>query len=210
MKAIVNFFISVICATLSACSVQQPKQNEATATAAENTAISRQGLYEDKQNPPMAITKNGKILNLVRVMDGAVCKNDLEGAKGVFLVYANPQDIERIKREQGAKVFSEFETKIQSFSETILQQAINTTNLSEDPFSIGEDVAKQKMADQLSHNFRLAAADPITVFEKETTLAIDIDTYTPSLEFFQRGCEANLNGPESLLDDMPYTGSVNN
>ena len=60
------------------------------------------------QNPPMTIMKGEKKLNLVRIMDGGICKNEFQGAKGAFLLYADSNDIERIKREKGAAIFSDF------------------------------------------------------------------------------------------------------
>ncbi len=66
-------------------------------------------------------------------MDGGACKNDFQGAKGAFLLYADPADIDRIKREKGPRIFSDFENKIQAFSTDALQEAINATNLAEDP-----------------------------------------------------------------------------
>ena len=196
MKASVKFIISIAVIVLSACSTMKKPQD--TLVSSEKPVLTQPAVVpEDAQNPPMTLTKNGKTLNLVRFMDGAVCKNDLQGAKGVFLIYANPQDIERIKKEQGTQIFSRFETKIQNFSEAILQQAINTTNLSEDPFSLGDDVAKQKMVEQLTQNFRSAAIEPVNEFEKETSLTIEISAYRPSFEFFQKGCEATLNESEN-------------
>jgi hypothetical protein len=122
-------------------------------------------------------------------MDGGICKNEFQGAKGAFLLYADPNDIDRIKREKGAAIFSAFETKIQDISGDVLQEAIDKTNLSEDPFALGEDDAQQKLANQLTKNFRNAAADAIERFKKETTLTIDITAFSPSLIFYQKGCE---------------------
>jgi len=126
-------------------------------------------------------------------MDGVACKNDLEGAKGSFLIYASSQDIERIEHEQGAKIFANFEMKIQEFSKDALQHAVDAMNLAVNPFSLGKDVEKQYLTEQLSHNFRTAAARSIEIFEKETTLTIEISTHAPSLVFFQTGCTAQLD-----------------
>ena len=67
------------------------------------------------QNPPLTLVKGNKTLNLVRIMDGGACKNDYQGVKGAFLVYADPTDIDRIKRDKGPQIFSDFESKIQIF-----------------------------------------------------------------------------------------------
>jgi hypothetical protein len=134
--------------------------------------------------------KGSKKLNLVRIMDGGACKNDFQGAKGTFLLYANPGDIDRIKREKGPQIFSDFENKIQALSTEALQQAMDVTNLAEDPFALGDDEAQQKLAKQLTGNFRIAITDAINTFEKETTLTIDISAFAPSFIFYQKGCEA--------------------
>jgi len=122
-------------------------------------------------------------------MEGGACKNDFQGAKGTFLLYAYPGDIERIKREKGPEIFSEFESKIQTLSTEALQQAINVTNLSEDPFALDADEAQQKLAKQLSENFSTAIIGAINTFEKETTLTIAITAFAPSFIFYQEGCE---------------------
>lgn len=123
-------------------------------------------------------------------MDGGACKNDAQGVKGVFLVYADPTDIDRIKREKGPQIFSDFETKIQFFSTDVLQDTINATNLAEDPFTLGADEAQQKLANQLTNNFRNAVTDAVNAFQKETTLTIDVVPFPPSFVFYQKGCEA--------------------
>ena len=142
-------------------------------------------------NPPLTITKDHKQLNLVRIMDGGICKNEFQGASGSFLVYADLNDIERIKREKTNEVFNEFETKIQHFSSEVLEKAIQQTNLAIDPFSLGEDVMQQKLAEQLISNFRTAAASPLDAFKRETTLTIDVTPFSPSLVFYQKGCDMN-------------------
>ena len=76
-----------------------------------------------------------------------------------------------------------FETKIQDISGDVLQEAIDKTNLSEDPFALGEDEAQQKLANKLVNNFRNAATDAIDTFQKETTLTIDITAF-PSFSCF--------------------------
>ncbi|MDP2902589.1 MAG: hypothetical protein Q8N96_05725 [Methylovulum sp.] len=193
MKASVNILIGSIFMGLAACSSDGVKHEAANAKPADKVSPPvNNGLAMSGQEPRMTVTKAGKTLNLVRVMDGAVCKNDLEGAKGTFLVYAYPADIERIKREKGTKIFSGFERKIQAFSEQVLQAAVDKTNLSEDPFALGDDEAQQKLAQQLDSNFRNSATEAINAFEKETTLTIDISAFPPSFVFYQKGCEATL------------------
>ncbi len=197
MKTSMKILTSLMLMLLAACANQSVKQEAPeTKPATANKLPSVTG-----QNPPMTMTKNGKTLNLVRIMDGAACKNELEGAKGIFLVYADPADIERIKQEKGAKVFNEFEAKIQIFSEHALQHAVNTMNLAKDPFALGADIEQQKMARQLADNFHLAAIDALDAFKAETTLTINVTAFPPSFVFYQTGCQATLSEPDSSEDD---------
>ena len=103
-----------IVTVLGACSSTKEVKQIIPATpniAKQSTPFDQDSGFFSGQNPAMTIIKSGKTLNLVRIMDGAACKNEFEGAKGSFLLYADPTDIERIKREQGVKVFTEFENK---------------------------------------------------------------------------------------------------
>jgi hypothetical protein len=197
MNASLKFLTSITFITLAACSTQEIKQGATTSKSTGNSpAMANDTVQVTGQNPPMSITKGGKKLNLVRIMDGAICKNEYQGAKGAFLLYADPSDIDRIKREKGSAVFSAFETKIQSLSGDVLQEAIDKTNLSEDPFALGEDEAQEKLAKKLAHNFRNAASDAIDTFQKETTLTIDIAAFPPSFVFYQKGCEITQVEPK--------------
>ncbi|MDD1614205.1 MAG: hypothetical protein LUP98_06085 [Methylococcaceae bacterium] len=208
MNASLKFLTSITFITLAACSTQEVKQN-ATTTNNNNTAaatdksppMANEAEQMSGQNPPMTMMKGDKKLNLVRIMDGGICKNEFQGAKGAFLLYADPDDIERIKREKGAVIFRAFETKIQDLSGDVLQEAIDKTNLSEDPFALGEDEAQQKLANKLINNFRNAAADAVDTFQKETTLTIDITAFPPSLVFYQKGCEVTHIDPEKTESD---------
>ena len=209
MKASVNFLTSITLVALAACSTQEVKQDSAINTTNDkSSAKANEDEQASIQNPPMTIMKGHKKLNLVRIMDGEICKNEFQGAKGAFLLYADPNDIERIKREKGAGIFSAFEIKIQDLSGDVLQEAIDKTNLSEDPFTLGEDEAQQKLANKLVNNFRKAASHAINKFQKETTLTIDIAAFPPSLVFFQKGCEATQVDPESTdLENQPHNNS---
>ena len=186
MNASLKFLTSIALITMAACSTQEVKRDAATEKL---TTMANEAEQISGQNPPMTIMKGGKKLNLVRIMDGGICKNEFQGAKGAFLLYVDPHDIERIKREKGAAIFSAFETKIQDLSGDVLQEAIDKTNLSEDPFALGEDEAQEKLAKKLAHNFRNAASESIDTFQKETTLTIDIAAFPPSFIFYQKGCE---------------------
>lgn len=189
MKAIVKFLMCIACIALVSCSTEVVKQDATAQPPSEQAAT---GEHNDGRQPKPVVIKDGKTLKLVRVMDGGACKNELEGAKGVFLVYAELSEIERIKREKGEKIFTEFGTKIQLLSEQALRQAVNTTNFAEDPFALGDDEARQKLAGQLSGNFTKALIEPIDAFVQETGLTIDVTAFPPSLVFFQKGCDATF------------------
>lgn len=197
MKASIQILIGMAFMTLVACSTQEVKQDAKSISAPEKLpAIPDDSSQKSGQNPPLTLIKGDQTLNLVRIMDGGACKNDFQGAKGAFLIYADPADIERIKREKGPQIFSDFENKIQNFSTEALQEAVNATNLAEDPFALGADEAQEKLAKQLLNNFRNSVAGAVKLFQQETTLTIDIVPFTPSLIFYQQGCEATRLEPE--------------
>lgn len=198
MKASVQILISMAFIALTACSTQEVKQETKPVPAPDKLpAITDESLQPSGQNPPLSLIKGDKTLNLVRIMDGGACKNEYQGAKGAFLVYADPADIERIKGEKGTQIFGNFETKIQNFSIQALQDAINATNLAEDPFALGADEAQEKLTKQLSNHFRNSIADAVKLFQKETTLTVDVVPFAPSLIFYQQGCEATHPEPEN-------------
>ena len=201
MNLSVKILLGCLVSGLMACAGDGTSHQLSNKQPVENNTASTQKEVPlpAKQEPSMTMSKNGKTLALVRMMDGAVCKNDQEGVTGTFMVYANPDDITRIKHDQGNKVFSEFETKIAAFSERVLQQAVDKTNLAADPFALGDDVAQQKLAQQLDTNFRLSVSEAIANFEKETTLTIDVSPLPTSFVFYQNGCNAHL--PELTDND---------
>jgi len=183
--------IAISLLTVTACTSQPVKDAQPVPAP---PAIATPATSE--QAPPLSELKNGKTLNMVRVMDGAACKNDLQGVKGTFLVYANPEDIERIKREKGAQIFADFEIKIQNLASEALQTATDATNLAEDPFAISAQVVQQKLANQLNANFQDSIAAGLKRFQQETTLSIDIVPFPPSLIFYQKDCEATQLEPD--------------
>ncbi len=192
MNTILRVISSLFYIFLAACSSQEVKQETLNNNASKDTPaiVAKKNQPFNEQSPPMTIMKDGKTLNLVRIMDGGICKNEFQGAKGVFLLYVDPNDIKRIKEQKGAAIFSTFETDIQKISGDALHAAIDQMNLSEDPFSLGEDEARQKLAQKLMYQFRNASTDIIASFEKKTSLTIDITAFPPSLEFYQKGCDA--------------------
>lgn len=178
--------IAVVVLTAQGCSTQEVKPDVAK-PAPENKIP----LETSKQEPALVIRKGDHPLNLVRIMDGAVCKNDQQGAKGEFLLYADPADIDRIKKDKGEKVFSSFQQKIETFSAEVFEKIINTTTLTEDPFALGDYEANQKLAKQVTDSFKTEVANSIDTFQQETTLTIDIIAFPPSFTFYHKGCDIN-------------------
>lgn len=180
---------------LEACTQQPVKpQDGEPVDSVVNPDLTDTFINGSPQTPPLTLVKDHKKLNLVRIMDGGACKNELQGVRGTFLLYADPGDIQRIKNQQGAQIFSEFEQRIQTLSTEALEHAMAETNLNEDPFSLGEDVTQQKLAKQLVANFRHSITKSIAAFEQDTSLSIDILAFAPSFTFFQKGCE--LSAPD--------------
>lgn len=184
--------IAVMILIGTGCSTQEVKRDVATEPASENAAA----LALSKKEPPGVVLKGDKPLNLVRLMDGAVCKSDQQGAKGEFLLYADPADIDRIKLDKGEKIFNEFEQKIETFSAAAFEEVINTTSLTADPFALGEQEAHQKLAEQVARSFKSQVATDIDKFQQETTLTIDVVAYPDSFTFYRNGCDiAKMNVP---------------
>lgn len=192
MKISFNILSIAVLALLQACTTITPEPETAKTSPDGSTAqpVEPEASISE-QAPPSTWKRQDKTLRLVRVMDGGACKNPLQGARGAFLLYAEPADVERIKNEQGTKVFSGFEKKIETFSAEALQKAVNAINFEEDPFSLGEDDFQQKLFQQLNSQFRLAVEPALKSFNKETTLLVDIVPFVPSFDFLQKGCDAS-------------------
>lgn len=169
---------------MTSCSTQSVKQDAETPASEEAEALNL-----SKQEPPLVSFKGNQTLNLVRIMDGAVCKNDQQGAKGEFLLYADPKDLDRIKQDQGEKIFRDFEQKIEIFSANVFEQVISNTTLTEDPFALGDYEAHQKLAQQVADSFKGAIANDIDHFQQETGLPIDIVAFPSSFVFYHKGCD---------------------
>lgn len=195
MKLGVKILMVMVAMMLLACAPQEVKQDlELVSTGDELSPLAKSD--QTNKRPPKSTVKNGKVLDLVRVMDGGICKNEYQGVKGEFLVYAYAKDIERIKTQKGPQIFAEFEVQIQDLSTAVLEQAVEEVNLAEDPFALGADEMQQKLTKQLRHSFRRYALAPINKFIAETSLTIDVIPFAPSLVFFQHGCEATEVEPE--------------
>lgn len=192
MISIFRCFAIVLLSILASCASQQKKHPQETVSeqAQEKDASSDTLPSQSGNTLPHSKNKNGLTLNLVRVMEGGACKDDDHGARGVFLVYANPADVERIKAEQGDAVFSDFEKEIQDFSLISFQKAVVDSDLTVDPFALDINDAQRKAANNLARNFNAHVAKSIDAFIQETGLNIDIEPLRRSFIFYTDGCEA--------------------
>ncbi|PKM11208.1 MAG: hypothetical protein CVV13_10145 [Gammaproteobacteria bacterium HGW-Gammaproteobacteria-3] len=192
MKLAVRFGAVVVLIAVSACTSTGVKKPQTTAS--ETLEITKSTQPESAQNselaPQSSRSKAGKTLNLVRMLDGGACKNDREGVKGIFLLYADPVAVETIQAQRGVEVFTEFENKIQTFSAEALQEAVNKTDFTPDPFALDAADAQLKVSRQFLDHFDNAIAPAIDAFEQDSGLPIDVKAFFSSLVFYTQGCEA--------------------
>lgn len=186
MKSVTLFLAALVAAALSACTASQVKQ---TAPPAPETAERPASSLLNDELPPATETKADKTLRLVKMMDGGACKNDREGVRGIFLLYADPDAIDSIKKQQGAQVFAGFDEKIQAFSSAALLQAVKNTNFTPDPFAFDLTDAQMKVSRQLLEQFDAAVAPDIEKFQQESGMTIDVKPFFRSLVFYTEGCE---------------------
>ena len=192
MKSVFRFIVIVLLSTLASCASQQKKELPAKLDppAAENTDPINRSLTQSGEVLPHSKIKNGIELNLVRVMEGGACKDDNYGARGVFLVYANPNDVERIKAEKGNDVFGDFEKQIRDFALLAFQKAVIESDLTLDPFALDANDAQHKAANDLTKKFSENVSGDIDAFIRETGLNIDVEPLRRSFIFYMDGCEA--------------------
>ncbi|GAB4277587.1 MAG: hypothetical protein Kow0065_24240 [Methylomicrobium sp.] len=142
----------------------------------------------EEDAPSPTYNKDGKILNLVRVMEGGACKNKQEGVEGLFLLYADPDDVERIKVSQGAQVFGDFEREIETIAATALQETINGIYVAGNSLFPDSPTVQQSLVSEFSLQFADTIENAIEAFRDKTTLMIDIVPFGPSLYFYSDGC----------------------
>lgn len=177
---------------LSACTQQAVKPILDDHSALVDSKVLVEKIDNDNKIQSIELTKfkSGKKLKLARILEGGACKNDQQGAMGVFKLYTNPEDVKRIIQKQGSKVFSGFETHITQFSMDALQQAIKAVNFQAiDGSAANEEVIKQGLVSLYVD----LAADDIAKFERETTLMIDVVPELESLTIFLHDCEIPHN-----------------
>ena len=188
LKCIV-FLSTLMLVSCASLDIKHPK--DTTGDSSDSSAEwDKKPAQPSEELLPHTKYKNGQVLNLVRAMEGGACKDDERGAKGVFLVYANPDDIERIKKEQGDDVFGRFERQIRDFSLVSFQKAVTESNLGVDPFALDANDAQRKAADELAEKFSQNIADTVKEFIRTTTLNIDVEPLRSSFLIYIDGCEA--------------------
>lgn len=192
MKKILSLLETFLYLTLISCASNQAmKKEDITKLSPDKTFQSdSEPLKDNSSLPPAKLNKGGKSLRLVRVMEGGSCKNDTQGAKGVFLTYADPDDVERIKRERGSEIFANFEKQIQGFSLAAFDKAVKSTEIAIDPFALDTDDAQSKLFDKLAEAFKRNVNKDITAFEAKTSLTIDVIPFRRTFEFYINNCEA--------------------
>lgn len=139
--------------------------------------------------PSPTHVKEGRTLRLVRVMEGGVCKNEREGVDGLFLLYADTDDVDRIKITEGAQVFGDFEREIETISAMALQETIKGIYLGGDSVFPDSPTSQQNMLNEFELQFADTIESAIDAFEQKTSLTIDILPFIPSLYFYSEGCE---------------------
>ncbi len=198
MKAIKQIAISAVFICLTSCAnkpietASQPNIDETI----NKTDPSSELIYSDSTTPPETFEKGSKQLRLVRMMEGGACKTDQQGAKGVFLIYSDPDDIDRIMDEQGSEIFSSFEKEIQDFSLVALDKAVKSTEITVDTTAADEADeadeadAQSKVFTRLARSFRLFVDEEIAKFQQKTTLTVAIIPFKSAFEFYTNNCEA--------------------
>ena len=138
--------------------------------------------------PVMQLQKQGKRLQLVRMMEGGACKNIQQGVAGVFLVYADPEASETIKATQGDAVFVDFERQIEVFSTRALQSALVQLDFNANPFAFDEADRAEKLASDLERLFIQAVQADVEAFEQQTEMLIEVRPLLDSLQFYLDDC----------------------
>ena len=175
----------------SACSTQSVQPDLNTTAKPVDSEVSITKIPSEHASVMSALTKikAGEILNLARIMEGGACNNNQQGAVGLFSLYANPDDITRIKQQQGPEVFANFESLIETFSMHALQQTVDRLDFKSGIDTLNKNHVQQLLADRFSALFINSIAEDITEFEANTTLTIDVISQTDSLTIYQDNCK---------------------
>lgn len=178
----------ILSASLAACTVE-PVREPVDEELDEFFVYQADPMETSEDVPSPTHIKEGRELRLVRVMEGGVCKNEREGVEGLFLLYADTDDVERIKTTYGAQVFGEFEREIETISAMALQETIKGIYLGGDSIFPDSPTSQQNMLNEFELQFADTIERAIDDFQQKTTLTIDILPFIPSLYFYSEGCE---------------------
>ncbi|WP_305907245.1 hypothetical protein Q9L42_016970 [Methylomarinum sp. Ch1-1] len=182
-------FFAILFILLPACSTPPVRQESVEQPTVADQAEEGASLRRALPAPDLYREKAGKTLKLVRIMEGGACQTEQYGVVGMFMLYADPDDIERIKQDRGAGVFAEYEKIIEQFAMLALEQAVNELQFFDNPFALDEEDVQRELAEQLIPLFDASVAEAITEFEAETTLTIDLAPLSDSFYFYLHGCE---------------------
>jgi len=185
-----QLIIGILLPLLSACTapITQPitPYNEPIAAKVAIDPLIKQELLGTNN---LSAWKMGKALQLVRIMEGGACKNKQQGAFGLFKLYANLDDIERIKQTQGAEIFADFELSIQDFAMLAWQQAVNRLDFKLAKNSQNKNHNQEQQVTSLTLLFTDLVANDIQAFEAKTRLTINLIPDTDSLVIYPDGCQ---------------------
>ena len=183
--------ISIMLPMFSACSTQsiQPELNTSAKPVDSEVSVTKIPSEHASEMSALTKIKAENILNLVRIMEGGACNNNQQGVVGLFSLYANPDDITRIKQQQGPGVFASYESLIETFSMRALQQTVDRLDFNSGIVALNKNHVQQLLADRFAALFVDSIAEDITVFEAETTLTIDVISQPDSLTIYQDNCK---------------------
>lgn len=186
---VLSVLIFVVC--LTACAKKPPGSDDSVTLEPDDTrSIARPSIdYSNDQVPPASLEMGDTQLRLVRMMEGGACKNQKEGVKGVFLVYSDPDQVARIRKEQGDAVFSVFEQEIQDLSLDALNHAVQLIDFAIDPFALDLDDAQEKVFIRLAEAFQNEIVDNIQQFQEKYQLTIAVIPFRRTFEFYLGGCD---------------------
>ena len=186
------------CVFLTACSTQSIRP---VADAPVDSEISIE--KAPGKNAVLTKVKAGKELKLVRIMEGGACNANQQGVVGLFSLYANPDDIDRIKLLQGSGIFASFESQIELFSMRALQQTVDHLNFQSDIHAQRKNDIQRQLADRFSVLFDDSIAEDISDFEAKTSLAIDVVSEPDSMAIYQSNCKTPHELREAVTNNIP-------
>lgn len=197
--------LGLVC-LLAACTTTTPKpdlQTPATDEAESRTLESApqpgppaEPIAPPADAPSRTIFSGGRELMLVRAMEGGACNASDQGARGLFLIYADPQGIRRIETEKSSGVFERLEAEIQQMSLKAFQQAVHRSHISPSPFALDQNDAINSVTGEIRMYFEQALESPVADFERRNNLAIRIIPFEHSFDLYSSDCTSSLEDAE--------------